>query len=63
MRAPSSIGTACWAFDIAGRTVTPSDAATMDFVVGRELYRHVERLLDRLEDVADEIQGIAIDHA
>ena len=40
-----------------------AEAAPMDFVVGRELYRHVERLLDRLEDVADEIQGIAIDHA
>jgi predicted phosphate transport protein (TIGR00153 family) len=35
----------------------------MDFVVGREIYSHVERVLDRLEDVADEIQGIVIDHA
>ena len=36
---------------------------TMDFIVGREVYSHVERVLDRLEDVADEIQGIVIDHA
>ena len=36
---------------------------TMDFIVGREIYSHVERVLDRLEDVADEIQGIVIDHA
>ena len=36
---------------------------TMDFIVGREVYRHVERVLDSLEDVADEIQGIVIDHA
>jgi predicted phosphate transport protein (TIGR00153 family) len=35
----------------------------MQFFVGRELYRFVERVLDRLQDVADEIQGIVIDHA
>jgi uncharacterized protein len=35
----------------------------MDFIVGREVYRHVERVMDSLEDVADEIQGIVIDHA
>ena len=34
-----------------------------DFFVGRELYRYVERVLDRLQDVADEIDGIVIDHA
>jgi len=33
------------------------------FFVGRELYRFVERVLDRFQDVADEIQGIVIDHA
>lgn len=35
----------------------------MAFFVGREIFGHVERVLDRLEDVADEIQGIVIDHA
>lgn len=35
----------------------------MAFFVGREIYGHIERVLDRLEDVADEIQGIVIDHA
>jgi predicted phosphate transport protein (TIGR00153 family) len=35
----------------------------MAFFVGREVYRHLERVLDGFEDVADEIQGIAIDHA
>lgn len=35
----------------------------MDFFVGREVYRHLERVLDGFEDVADEIQGIVIDHA
>ena len=35
----------------------------IEFFVGREIYRYVERVLDRLQDVADEIQGILIDHA
>ena len=35
----------------------------MSFLVGREVYRHLERVLDAFEDVADEIQGIVIDHA
>lgn len=35
----------------------------IQFFVGRELYRFVERVLDRFQDVADEIQGIVIDHA
>jgi uncharacterized protein len=33
------------------------------FFVGREIYRFVERVLDRFQDIADEIQGIVIDHA
>jgi len=39
------------------------DKHPMGFIVGREVYSHIERVLDRLEDVADEIQGIVIDHA
>jgi predicted phosphate transport protein (TIGR00153 family) len=35
----------------------------MAYIVGREVYRHLERVLDAFEDVADEIQGIVIDHA
>lgn len=35
----------------------------IQFFVGRELYRYVERVLDRFQDVADEIRGIVIDHA
>jgi len=35
----------------------------MDFFVGREIYIHLEKVLDRFEDVADEIEGIVIDHA
>jgi uncharacterized protein len=39
------------------------EARPMTFFVGREVYRHLERVLDGMEDVADEIQGIVIDHA
>jgi predicted phosphate transport protein (TIGR00153 family) len=44
-------------FQTYGRT------SPMDFIVRREIFSHVERVLDRLEDVADEVQGIVIDHA
>lgn len=36
---------------------------TMDFIVGREIYSHLEKIVDRFEDVANEIQGLVIDHA
>jgi len=35
----------------------------MRFVVGREILDHLERVIDRCEDVANEIQGLVIDHA
>src|SRR3954447_7475920 len=33
------------------------------YIVGREIYSHLEKVLDRFEDVANEISGIVIDHA
>jgi uncharacterized protein Yka (UPF0111/DUF47 family)/8-oxo-dGTP pyrophosphatase MutT (NUDIX family) len=39
------------------------EGQAMAFLIGREVYRHLERVLDGFEDVADEIQGIVIDHA
>jgi uncharacterized protein len=35
----------------------------IDFVVKREIYSHLERVVDRFEDVANEIDGLVIDHA
>jgi predicted phosphate transport protein (TIGR00153 family) len=35
----------------------------MDFVIAREIYSHLERVVDRFEDVANEIQGLVLDHA
>jgi predicted phosphate transport protein (TIGR00153 family) len=39
------------------------DAQPMRFIVGREIYGHLEKVVDRFEDVANEIQGLVIDHA
>lgn len=35
----------------------------MAFIVARELYSHIERVVDRFEDVANVIDGLVIDHA
>jgi predicted phosphate transport protein (TIGR00153 family) len=32
------------------------------FVVGREIYEHLEKVVDRFEDVADQISGVLIEH-
>ncbi len=36
---------------------------TLKFIVAREIYKHLERIVDALEDVANEIDGIVIDHS
>lgn len=45
------------------RTLFKSDGDAITFVVRRELYQQLERIIDRLEDVATEIHGLVIDHA
>jgi predicted phosphate transport protein (TIGR00153 family) len=35
----------------------------MKFIIAREIYKHLERITDAFEDVANEIDGIVIDHA
>ena len=35
----------------------------MQFVVRREIYKHLERVVDSFEDIANEIDDIVIDHA
>jgi predicted phosphate transport protein (TIGR00153 family) len=35
----------------------------MQFIIARETYKHLERITDAIEDVANEIDGIVIDHA
>ena len=36
---------------------------TLQFIVAREIYKHLERITDSFEDVANEIDGIVIDHS
>ncbi|GAA4037245.1 hypothetical protein GCM10022281_17370 [Sphingomonas rosea] len=38
-------------------------AGAMRFTVRREIFKHLERIVDAFEDVANEIDGIVIDHA
>lgn len=39
----------------------PGDA--MHFIIGQEVYRHLEKIVDKFEDIANEVQGLVIDHA
>ena len=34
----------------------------MNFIIGTELYDHLEKVVDRFEDVSNEINAIVIDH-
>jgi uncharacterized protein len=36
---------------------------TLRFIVAREIYGHLEKVVDRFEDVANEIDGLVIDHS
>ena len=46
-----------------GTAITKGGSDPMAFIVGRELYGSLEKIVDRFEDVANEIQGLVIDHA
>jgi predicted phosphate transport protein (TIGR00153 family) len=37
-------------------------ADAMSFIVGREIYSHLEKVVDRFEDVANRMSGILIEH-
>jgi predicted phosphate transport protein (TIGR00153 family) len=39
-----------------------AQGSTMGFVIGTELYDHLEKVVDRFEDVANEINALVIDH-
>ena len=34
----------------------------LDFVIGADIYDHLEKVIDRFEDVADRISGILVEH-
>ena len=39
------------------------DGKAIDFIVSREIFKHLERIADAFEDVANQIDSIVIDHA
>ncbi|MCL6683467.1 DUF47 domain-containing protein [Sphingomonas alba] len=39
------------------------ETSAIRFIVAREIFKHLERVADAFEDVANEIDGIVIDHA
>ena len=38
------------------------DGNAMDFIVGAEIYDHLEKVVDRFDDVANQISSIVIEH-
>jgi hypothetical protein len=40
----------------------PARADPMAFIVGSEIYDHLEKVVDRFEDVANQISGVLIEH-
>jgi uncharacterized protein len=45
------------------RAFQQHSAQPMQFMAAREIYKHLERITDAFEDVANEIDGIVIDHS
>ena len=35
----------------------------MDFMRGKEIYDHLEQVIDSFDDVANQIQSVVIEHA
>ena len=48
-------------FKTAGNATDGKGA--MAFIIGQDIYSHLERVVDKFEDVANEIQGLVLDHA
>ena len=36
--------------------------SALDFIIGAEVYDHLEKVVDRFEDVATRISGILVEH-
>ena len=43
--------------------IAKQDGNAMDFTIGTEIYDHLEKVVDRLEDVANEINALVVDHS
>src|SRR3954463_931431 len=42
--------------------VRSKSGTAMDFIRGDEIYDHLEKVIDRFDDVANQIQGVVIEH-
>ena len=40
-----------------------ADRDPIQFIVAREVYKHLEKISDAFEDVANHIDGLTVDHA
>lgn len=40
-----------------------ADGDTVRFIVAREIFKHLEKISDAFEDVANQIDGLAVDHS
>ena len=48
-------------FGCGGTIIKHRNANAMDFIVGAEIYDHLEKVADRFDDVANEINSIVIE--
>ncbi len=46
---------------IANRDGNNNQGSAMNFIIGSELYDHLEKVVDRIEDISNEINSIVID--
>lgn len=49
-------------YDLGMSALYKARVDPMDFIVGAEIYDHLEKVVDRLEDVAHQISGVLIEH-
>jgi uncharacterized protein Yka (UPF0111/DUF47 family) len=40
----------------------PARGDAMAFIIGSEIYDHLEKVVDRFEDVANRVSGVLIEH-
>ena len=48
---------------MANYAAAKADGDTVQFIVNREIFKHLEKIADAFEDVANQIDGIVIDYA
>jgi predicted phosphate transport protein (TIGR00153 family) len=44
------------------QTCKAAGGQTLDFLIGSEIYDHLEKVVDRFEDVANRINGVLVEH-